>query len=179
MAELAGDPVQLVEGDVLEFGICRDDADHIRPGRITMKSTVEQYALMRACIPGITLLIEDGLMEVRVTEKCSDTEMRVVVVRGGTLKARKGINVPDVEIGCAALTEKDVEDAEYLLSLDPPCDYICVSFAQKGQDLQELIEIMDRLKVPAHRRPKICPKIEKPQACRHSSVLFLKFTNLC
>jgi len=149
---------------VLEFGICRDDADHIRPGRITMKSTVEQYALMRACIPGITLLIEDGLMEVRVTEKCSDTEMRVVVVRGGTLKARKGINVPDVEIGCAALTEKDVEDAEYLLSLDPPCDYICVSFAQKGQDLQELIEIMDRLKVPAHRRPKICPKIEKPQA---------------
>ena len=39
-----------------------------------------------------------------------------------------------------------------------------VSFAQKGQDLQELIDIMDRMKIPQEKRPKICPKIEKPQA---------------
>merc|ERR1719159_2013382 len=129
-----------------------------------MKSTVEQRALIHACKPGIDLLIEDGLMEVNVTEKLSDKELKVQILRGGLLKARKGVNVPDAEIDCAALTEKDVEDAEYLLSLDPPCEYICVSFAQKAQDLQELIDIMDRLKVPAERRPKICPKIEKPQA---------------
>merc|ERR550532_581498 len=65
VAELAGDPVPLKEGDVLEFGICKDDNDHIRLGRITMKSTVEQRALMKACQVGVTLLIEDGLMEVR------------------------------------------------------------------------------------------------------------------
>merc|ERR1719355_360213 len=110
------------------------------------------------------LLIEDGIMKVSVTEKLSDTELKVKVVRGGKLKARKGVNVPDAEIDCAALTEKDVEDAEYLLSLDPPCEYICVSFAQKAQDLQELIDIMDRMNVPPEKRPKICPKIEKPQA---------------
>merc|ERR1719321_2605416 len=129
-----------------------------------MKSTIEQRALMNACKPGIDLLIEDGLMEVAVTEKLSNTELKVKVIRGGKLKARKGVNVPDIEIDCAALTAKDIEDAEYLLSLDPPCEYICVSFAQKGQDLQELIDIMDRLKIPADKRPKICPKIEKPQA---------------
>merc|ERR1719230_1785754 len=129
-----------------------------------MKSTVEQNALLKACKPGITLLIEDGLMEVRVEEKLSDTEVKVKIIRGGKLKARKGVNVPDIEIACAALTEKDIEDAEYLLQLDPPIEYICVSFAQKGQDLQELIDIMDRLKIPASKRPKICPKIEKPQA---------------
>merc|ERR1719148_651750 len=148
----------------MEFGICKDDSDVIKPGRITMKSTIEQDALMRACKPGLDLLIEDGLMKVPVTEKLSDKELKVKVVRGGKLKARKGVNVPDCEIDCAALTEKDIEDAEYLLKLDPPCEYICVSFAQKGQDLQELIDIMDRLKVPAEKRPKICPKIEKPQA---------------
>merc|ERR1719420_1585629 len=103
-------------------------------------------------------------MEVKVLEKCSETELRVQIVRGGLLKARKGVNVPDCEIDCAALTAKDVEDAEFLLQLDPPIEYICVSFAQKGQDLQELIDIMDRLKVPRWKRPKICPKIEKPQA---------------
>merc|ERR1740129_822830 len=113
---------------------------------------------------GTCLLIEDGLMEVKVTEKISDKELKVQVVRGGKLKARKGVNVPDIEIDCAALTVKDIEDAEYLLQLEPPCEYICVSFAQKAQDLQELIDIMDRLKVPLDKRPKICPKIEKPQA---------------
>merc|ERR1719440_1905334 len=129
-----------------------------------MKSTTEQNALMKAAKVGTDLLIEDGLMEVKVTEKISDTECKVQIIRGGKLKARKGVNVPDCEIDCAALTEKDIEDAEFLLQLDPPGEYICVSFAQKGQDLQELIDIMDRLKVPPEKRPKICPKIEKPQA---------------
>ena len=45
-------------------------------------------------------------------------------------------------------TVQDIEDAEFLLQLDPPIEYICVSFVQKGQDLQELIDIMDRLKIP-------------------------------
>merc|ERR1740129_2731837 len=134
------------------------------PGRITMKPTVEQKALVKACKPGVALLIEDGLMEVKVTEKCSETELKVQIIRGGKLKARKGVNVPECEIDCAALTDKDIEDAEFLLQLDPPCEYICVSFAQKAQDLQELIDIMDRLSIPTEKRPKICPKIEKPQA---------------
>merc|ERR1719222_223063 len=129
-----------------------------------MKPTIEQNALLKACQVGTTLLLEDGIMEVEIVEKLSDTELKVEIVRGGKLKARKGVNVPDVEIDCAALTTKDIEDAEFLLQLDPPCEYICVSFAQKGQDLQELIDIMDRLKVPQEKRPKICPKIEKPQA---------------
>merc|ERR1719409_294755 len=129
-----------------------------------MKPTLEQKALIKAAKVGIELLIEDGIMSVLVTEKLSDTELKVKVIRGGKLKARKGVNVPDCEIDCPALTVKDIEDAEYLLQLDPPVEYICVSFAQKGQDLQELIDIMDRLKVPKEKRPKICPKIEKPQA---------------
>jgi pyruvate kinase len=164
VAELAGDPVPLNNGEVVEFGICASEEDAIRPGRITMKPTTEQKALVKGCQVGTVLLIEDGLMEVRVEEKLSDTELKVRIARGGVLKARKGVNVPDIEIDCAALTEKDIEDAEFLLQLDPPCEYICVSFAQKAQDLQELVDIMDRLKVPPERRPKICPKIEKPQA---------------
>jgi len=164
VAELAGDPVPLADGEIFEFGICKDDNDHIRPGRITMKPTLEQNALVKGCSVGTCLLIEDGLMEVKVTEKLSETELKVQITRGGSLKARKGVNVPDLEIDCPALTIKDIEDAEYLLGLEPPIEYICISFAQKKQDCQELIDIMDRLKVPKDRRPGICPKIEKPQA---------------
>jgi len=164
VGELAGDPVLLNNGDIVEFGIAKDDNDNIKPGRITMKPTLEQNALVKAAKVGTVLLIEDGIMETKVVEKISNTELKIQIIRGGKLKARKGVNVPDVEIDCAALTAKDIEDAEYLLQLDPPIEYICVSFAQKAQDLQELIDIMDRLKVPADKRPGIIPKIEKPQA---------------
>ena len=64
VAELAGDPVPLIEGDIVEFALCVNDNDHIRPGRITMKPTLEQRALLKACKPGVDLLIEDGLMKV-------------------------------------------------------------------------------------------------------------------
>ncbi|CAE6912127.1 pyk1 [Symbiodinium sp. CCMP2592] len=123
VGELAGEPVQLQNGDILEFGICKDDNDLIKPGRITMIPTTEQNALVEACKVGTVLLIEDGLMEVKVTEKISSTELKVEVTRGGKLKARKGVNVPDLEIDCAALTAKDIEDAEYLLQLDPPIEF--------------------------------------------------------
>lgn len=113
---------------------------------------------------GLVILLEDGIKEMKVTEVISDSEVKCVITRGGRHKARKGINVPDLEIDCAALTAKDIEDAKYLLQLDPPCDYICISFPQKKADIQELIDIMDELKIPADKRPKICPKIEKPQA---------------
>merc|ERR1719188_1568835 len=117
-------------------------------------------------------------MDTKVVEKVSDTELKIQIVRGGKLKARKGVNVPDVEIDCAALTAKDIEDAEYLLQLDPPIEWICVSFAQKGQDLQELIDIMDRLQIPADKRPGIVPKIEKPQALTNIDGIIAKSEGL-
>ena len=156
--------IELVTGETIEFGIMKDDADFTKPGRMTMASTIEQVALVKGCFVGLEILLEDGIKAMKVTEVISESEVKCEVTRGGKHKARKGINVPDLEIDCAALTAKDVEDAEFLLKLDPPCEYICISFPQKGADIQELIDIMDRMEIPAEKRPKICPKIEKPQA---------------
>jgi pyruvate kinase len=156
--------VELVTGQVIEFGIMKNDTDFTTPTRMTMAATTEQVALVEGCFVGLDILLEDGIKAMEVTEIVSKSEVKCKITRGGKHKARKGINVPDLEIQCAALTAKDVEDAEYLLQLDPPCEYICISFPQKKADIQELIDIMDRMKVPADKRPKICPKIEKPQA---------------
>jgi len=87
------------------------------------------------------------------------------VLLGGGLKSRKGINVPELQIDCSALTVKDSEDAEYLLGMG--VDYIALSFAQKGSDIQELIDVMDRVGLPLEDRPLIIPKIEKPAALRN------------
>lgn len=157
-------------GDVVTLAISVDDGEedivrNTETGvRITLKPTVEQIALMSGLTPGMEVLIEDGRRRLQMLERVSEFEVTMRVLVGGRLKARQGVNVPDLEIPCAALTSKDVSDAEFLLRLDPPIDYIAMSFVQKAADIQELVDLMDRLSIPAERRPKICPKIEKSQA---------------
>jgi len=111
------------------------------------------------------LLLDDGFMEVKVVSRVSPDLVKVEVLVGGKLKSRKGINVPELQIDCSALTAKDREDAKYLLSMG--VDYIALSFAQKASDIQELIDLMDAQGVPKSARPAIIPKIEKPAALRN------------
>ena len=98
-------------------------------------------------------------------ERVSETEVTCQVVEGGNLKSRKGINVPELQIDCSALTAKDREDAAYLCGMG--VDYIALSFAQKREDIEELIELMDAEGVAEKDRPDIIPKIEKPAALRN------------
>jgi len=158
-------PVPLTRGEVVEFGLAADDTDLTRPGRITLMPTTEQTALVHGVTPGMQLLLDDGFMEVTVKERLSPSAVTVEVVVGGKLKSRKGINVPELQIDCSALTVKDREDASYLLSMG--VDYIALSFAQKAADVQELIDVMDAEGIPHDRRPLIIPKIEKPSALRN------------
>lgn len=159
------EPVPLAPGEIVEFGLAESDADQTRPGRITLQPTTEQTALVQGISPGMSLLLDDGFMEITVTERVSPTLCKCQVKVGGKLKSRKGINVPQLQIDCSALTVKDREDAAYLLSMG--VDYIAISFVQKGADVQELIDLMDAEGVPPDARPSIIPKIEKPAALRN------------
>ena len=58
--------------------------------------------MVKACVPGALLELDNGNIEVKVTKKFSETELKVVVTRGGTLKARRGVSASGLEIGCAA-----------------------------------------------------------------------------
>jgi len=155
-------PVPLAAGEIVEFALSGGDDDLTRPGRIVLTPTTEQTALVKGVTPGMTLLLDDGFMEIRVKERLSETAVTCEVVVGGKLKSRKGINVPELQIDCSALTVKDREDAAYLLAMG--VDYIALSFAQKKADIQELIDLMDAQGVPSGQRPAIIPKIEKPSA---------------
>jgi pyruvate kinase len=158
-------PVPLEVGTQLQLGLAANDADATRPGRITLAPTTEQTALMRGLSVGMSLLLDDGNMEIKVVSIASEAEATIEVVVAGKLKSRKGINVPQLQIDCSALTAKDVEDAKYMLSVG--VDYIALSFAQKADDIRELIAIMDELTVPESERPIIVPKIEKPAALKN------------
>jgi hypothetical protein len=127
-------PVPLAQGTTVELGLANGDNDPTRPGRITLSPTTEQKALMRGLKPGMKLLLDDGFMEVVVSQVRSAAEATVKVTIGGMLKSRKGINVPQLQIDCSALTVKDREDAAYLCGVG--VDYIALSFAQRKEDIQ-------------------------------------------
>jgi pyruvate kinase len=107
---------------------------------------------------GDRILLDDGLMELKVESIDDERVIHTTVVYGGTLKERKGMNLPDNTVSIPALTEKDKGDLEVGLELG--VDYVALSFVQRAQDILDLKAEMARHK---HTAP-IIAKIEKPQA---------------
>jgi pyruvate kinase len=111
-------------------------------------------ALAQDVAPGSRILLDDGLMELRVAEIAGE-RVNCQVVRGGLLRSNKGMNLPGVRVSAPALTEKDVADLEF--ALDSDVDYIGLSFVQTPDDISNL---RDRLRGGA----LIVAKIEKDTA---------------
>ncbi|MBX2986539.1 MAG: pyruvate kinase [Bdellovibrionaceae bacterium] len=110
-----------------------------------------------ACQPGTRILLDDGLLELRVL-KVQGHEVTAVVVDGGLLKDRKGMNLPGVSLPVDAMTPKDLADLEFGLANN--VDYVALSFVRHGRDIRRLREIIDARKSPA----KIIAKIEMLEA---------------
>lgn len=108
---------------------------------------------------GNRILIDDGLLELKITEKRGE-ELVAEVVVGGLLKSRKGINLPDVKISQPSLTEKDLEDLQF--GLKEGVEYIAMSFVRSSEDIQSIISKV-RL---GDSQAQIIAKIEKPEAIK-------------
>jgi pyruvate kinase len=85
--------------------------------------------------PGNRVLLDDGLMELRVLA-VDGRRVTCSVVRGGLLKQNKGMNLPGIHVSAPALTEKDIVDLEFADSMD--VDYIGLSFVQSPDDIRDL-----------------------------------------
>lgn len=110
--------------------------------------------IFEAVEPGHTLLLDDGKLRMRVKQASADKIVASVEV-GGPLASRKGISLPDTLLPVGPLTEKDLKDLDYLMSIS--VDWIALSFVQRGQDVLEARELIGD-------RAKIMVKVEKPQA---------------
>ena len=116
----------------------------------------------RVCLPhpeifaaletGATLLVNDGKISLRVTD-CGKDFAQTEVINGGTISNRKGVNVPDVVLPVAALSEKDRKDLEFVCDLG--IDWLALSFVQRAEDVTEARDL-------AKGRAAILSKIEKP-----------------
>ncbi|WP_405411984.1 pyruvate kinase [Maribacter sp. Asnod1-A12] len=108
---------------------------------------------------GERILLDDGKLMFEVVKTNGEDEVLAKVIQGGPLKSKKGVNLPNTNISLPALTEKDVKDAEFAISLE--VDWIALSFVRFSQDLIDLQNIIN--KHSEHKIP-IIAKIEKPEA---------------
>jgi pyruvate kinase len=107
--------------------------------------------------PGNDVLIDDGLVRLRV-EEVEDGRARCVVVVGGVISSHKGVNLPGVVLPIPSLTPKDRSDLELALELE--VDYIALSFVRKADDVRELCRLIEQTGSHA----EVIAKIEKSEA---------------
>lgn len=146
-----GIPLLLQRGEALRITVGTEPGE---PGRVSTT-----YAgLPRVVRPGDVLLLDDGRIELRVETSGGD-EVRTVVTDGGVLGEHKGINVPDVELPSDGLTEKDVQDLAFGVSLG--VDFMALSFVQSAADLRQARQALRAAGAPAL---PLVAKLERPHA---------------
>jgi pyruvate kinase len=109
--------------------------------------------------PGERILLDDGKLMFEVVSTNKNDQVKAKVIQGGPLNSKKGVNLPNTNISLPALTEKDVKDAIFAISLD--VDWIALSFVRHSQDI---IDLQNIIKEHAEHKIPIIAKIEKPEA---------------
>jgi len=145
-----GRPVLLIRGESVTIGI---GDFHGTAERIS----TTYAALARGARPGDRLLLSDGTIELSV-ERVDGTDIVTTVIEGGTLGQHKGINAPGVELPDLALTQKDVEDLKFGLTLG--VDLVALSFVQNAEDVKAARAVMNK----AGSQVPLIAKIERPKA---------------
>ncbi len=108
--------------------------------------------------PGDHVLINDGMIDL-VVRSCEEMEAICVVVTGGVLGERKGINLPDSPLTVSAPTEKDIADLRF--GLEHGVDFVALSFVARKEDVRNLRTAMVQTGAPP---VPIIAKIERPHA---------------
>jgi pyruvate kinase len=147
VGKFEGGRVELVTGN--SFTLDRDTT----PGDAT-RVELPHREIFEAIEPGARLLLDDGKLVLRVTSHTETTIVTDIVV-GGMLSNNKGLNVPDVVLPMAALTEKDRSDLAF--AVDQGVDWIALSFVQRPEDLAEARKLIGG-------KTALLAKIEKPSA---------------
>ncbi len=163
-----GSPIAILadlQGPKLRVGVFAGDSEELSEGaqfRLDLDTTegtsrrvnLPHPEIFAALQPGATLLVNDGKIRLKV-DSCGEDFAECTVVTGGVISNRKGVNVPDVELPLAALSEKDKTDLEFACNLG--VDWVALSFVQRPADVEEARSLIKG-------RAAVLSKIEKPNA---------------
>ncbi|MCD8018383.1 MAG: pyruvate kinase [Clostridiales bacterium] len=106
---------------------------------------------------GSSILIDDGLIELKVTS-IDGEDAHCMVMNGGTVSNRKGVNLPGVKISMPYLSEKDKNDI--IFGIQEDMDFIAASFTRNAEDIKQIRAL---LKENGGEEIKIIAKIENAE----------------
>ena len=152
IAKFAAAPVILEPGHAFSL-----ECDANAPPGDVERIGVSYLNLYKDVKPGDTLLLDDGLIALKV-ERIEGTTIRTTVLVGGALSDRKGINRLGGGLSLAALAEKDKNDIKLAAKLN--ADFLAVSFAKSAADIEESRALMRA----AGGNAALVAKIERAEA---------------
>ena len=151
VGEIENNRLDVKEGDILTF-------TNTKCVGTIEKIYVSYPNLAGDVVVGNTIMIDDGKIEVLVHSVEANGDVKVKVTLGGIISSKKGINLPDTKISLPALTEKDLEDAAFIIKEE--LDWVALSFVKRVADIEMLRGILNEHQSNA----KIIAKIEMPEA---------------
>lgn len=89
---------------------------------------------------GDRVLIDDGRLELTVQD-LTETDVICIVVVGGEVSDRKGVNVPNTHLDIPYLSEQDMADLRFGVEMD--VDYIAASFVRSAEDVIAMRNYLD------------------------------------
>ncbi len=151
VGQIENNAMEIRPGDILTFvnEKCVGNAERIYMSYKSFASDVEV---------GEKVLVDDGKVGLEVIETNNVDTVRLKVLYGKELSSNKGVNLPDTHVSLPAMTEKDLQDFEFLMT--QPVNWIALSFVRGPKEVKELKE---KIKQRKHQALVIA-KIEKPQA---------------
>jgi pyruvate kinase len=181
-AEEAGIPVAIMvdlQGPKIRVGELKDGGFTLGEGECVTLTTREvvgeriesggscavipvRYTMLCSDVePGERILIDDGLIELRV-DSVSEGEVRAAVVTGGPLKSRKGVNLPTSNLSVPAITEQDWDNLDF--ALGQGVDWVALSFVRRADEIRQLKAHIAERGGSEEYCARVIAKIEKPEA---------------
>ena len=125
------------------------------------KATVTYKQITKDVKVGSTILLDDGLIGLEVL-KVNKNEVVCKILNTGTIKSKKGVNIPGIKLSLPALTDRDKQDIKFGIEND--IDFVAASFVRKAQDVLELRQYMDSI---GGMNTKIIAKIENEEGIQN------------
>jgi len=153
IGQLNEEPIELRSGDA--FTLTTEDI--IGDSR---RVSVSFSGLAQAVKPGDTLFLNDGFIQLEAV-KVQGNEVQCRVMVGGELRSRKGLNLPGIDLGISAFTDRDHECLKF--AMEQGVDAVSQSFVETGDDIAAVREAAHAL----GHNPFIIAKIERAGALTH------------
>lgn len=164
LADLQGPKIRLGDVEGEGFFIESDEIIEISSGeKISNRKRlyISYQGLEKEVKAGERVFINDGQIVLEIISVNKSQLLKAKVINGGFISARKGVNFPDTSMNISSLTEKDIQDLDFIFKY--PINWIALSFVRNESDIRELKKEIKK----ARHNAKVIAKIEKPEAVKN------------